>query len=295
LASLGVSGEEIRFTGRDGVRLSGTLLSRGRKDPLIIVAHGVGANRYDLMEIGAHLHHHAYDVFLFDFRAHGKSEGRITSFGYREQQDLLGALDYLDQRDDVSKPYGFYGVSMGGAVGILVAAEDTRLMAICVDSPFTDLKGTVEKHLTLLYPLPKFPFFYFATLSYRILFGVPIEQISPLRVAHRLSPRPFYLINGSEDVRMTPERAEALYEKIQGPKRIWLIPNAHIWKEEALPRNSTIVLWSLFLTKPFKGAPTNKEENDEYCRTIENVFCDGFYLQLFGQVFNRTRGGSFTP
>ena len=227
LDQIGLPGEEMTFQSRDGLILSGTLISAGEDAPLVILCHGVGANRYDLIETARVLYEKgSLSVFLFDFRAHGRSRGWITSFGHREQRDLLGVLDYLDSRDDLSHHYGLYGVSMGASVGILVAAKDSRIRAVCVDSPFVDLEETIAMHLGLLYPLPKFPFLPLAKLSYNLLFWTDVREVSPLKVVHKLSPRPFYVINDGEDDRMTPEQAKALYEKASLPKTLWIVPGA---------------------------------------------------------------------
>lgn len=227
LSQLGLRGEEVQWMSRDGVTLSGTLLIAGRENPIVILCHGVGANRYDLIDIAQFLYEKGpFNIFLFDFRAHGKSGGWITSFGYHEQEDLLGALDYLDSREELLHRYGLFGISMGGSVGILVAANDPRILALCVDSPFADLEESIGRHIQLLYPLPKFPFLPLAALSYHLLFWTDVKNVSPLKVVQKISPRPLYLINGESDDRMTQEGAKDLYERAFPPKKLWLIPRA---------------------------------------------------------------------
>lgn len=250
LRDMGLSGEEVSFQSRDGVELSGTLLLTGQNDPLIIFCHGVGANRYDLIESARALYEKgSFNIFLFDFRAHGKSGGHLTSFGLHEQKDLLGALDYLDTRKDLVPHYGLYGVSMGGSVGILVAAEDPRIRALCVDSPFVDLKESITSHIERLYSLPRFPFATFAHLAYTLLFLTNIRDVSPVRVVHKISPRPLFVINGAEDDRMTPQQAKRLYEKASEPKQMWLVPGAaHLEGRIAAEDQYDVSLLTFFAT-----------------------------------------------
>jgi len=227
LEKMGLPGEEVHFKSRDGLLLSGTLLISKRENPWMVLCHGVGANRYDLIGIAKFLYDEgSFNLFLFDFRGHGKSKGWATSFGYHEQKDLLGALDYLDGQKETSHRYGLYGISMGASVGILVAVKDPRILALCLDSPFVDLAESMAIHFRLLYPLPKFPFLTLAYLSYNIRFLTDIRQVSPIHVVHHIAPRPLFIINGSADDRMTSARARALYEKAHEPKRLWLIPGA---------------------------------------------------------------------
>lgn len=227
LEAVGLSGEDLQFKSRDGTLLSGTLLLSGPKEATVILCHGVGANRFDLLDIARVLHQKgSFNVLLFDFRAHGRSQGRMTSFGYREQWDLLGALDTLDRRQDLSGPYGLYGVSMGGVVGMLVAAEDARIQSVFVDSPFSDLKEIISRHVERLYFLPRFPFAKMGHLSYHLLFLKDPAEISPVEAVHRISPRSFYLVNGAEDERMTPQEAKRLFERAHHPRHLWLVPGA---------------------------------------------------------------------
>ena len=39
-----------------------------------------------------------YGVLMFDLRAHGSSDGDTSTAGWREVNDLLGAVDYLRSR-----------------------------------------------------------------------------------------------------------------------------------------------------------------------------------------------------
>ena len=68
----------------------------------------------------------------FDFQGSGESEGRFTTLGLREVGDLLGALDFLSERTGVG-PIGVLGNSMGGAVGLLTAARDSRIACVATD------------------------------------------------------------------------------------------------------------------------------------------------------------------
>jgi len=219
--------ETVRFPATDGVSLEGWLLPGEAGRPWILICHGVGANRADLLDIASTLRSAGFNLFLFDFRGHGASGGLATSFGWREQRDLEGALAYLGQQDIPPKPYGIYGISMGAAVALLVAARDERLGAVAVDSPYTDLEDSLGRHLALMYPaLPRQPFLWFILATYRLRFGVWPRQVSPTASAARLSPRPLLLIQGAEDPRMPVAGAQAIAAAAGPPKDLWIVPGA---------------------------------------------------------------------
>lgn len=226
-AALNLPFESVTFKATDGVLLGGWKLPPDAEGPWVVLCHGVGSNRADLLETAAALRKAEFGVFLFDFRGHGDSQGRTTSFGWTEQRDLEGALAYLGQQPEVpARPYGLYGISMGGAVGLMVAARDERIGAVAADSPYTTLEETLGRHLTLMYPLPKLPFLWFINATYRLRFGAWPGRISPLESAAALRPRPLLLIQGGQDPRMPPEGARRIFKHAGQPKELWIIEGA---------------------------------------------------------------------
>jgi len=219
--------EPVMFQASDGLRLSGWKMGADPTQPWIILCHGLGTNRQDLLGTAKALHEAGFNLLLFDFRGHGQSEGRTTSMGWREQRDLEGALAYLGSQVDVgTQPYGVFGLSMGGAVAIMVAARDERLGAVAVDSVYADLDAAIGNHLWYRYRLPRIPFVLFVSFTYRLRFGIWPRHVSPIRVARQLGPRPFFVIHGEDDPRMPLRDAKALYHAAQEPKQLWTVPGA---------------------------------------------------------------------
>ncbi len=220
--------ETVEFQATDGIQLEGWKVLGEPSRPWILLCHGVGANRADLLDIAEGLHEAGFNLFLFDFRAHGGSHGRVTSFGWREQRDLEGALSFLGQQPDIpAAPYGVYGISMGGAVALMVAARDERIGAVAVDSPYPNLEEAIGRHMSLMYPLlPRVPFQWFVLATYRLRFGVWPRRVSPEDSAARLSPRPLLLIHGAADLRMPVEGSRRIADRAGAPKELWVIDHA---------------------------------------------------------------------
>ena len=78
-------------------------------------------------------------MLLVDQRYFGSSEGRATTLGFRERDDLKRMVDFLESRGATS--VGVFGFSLGGAVAMLTAAEDPRIRAIVAYAPFADLRA----------------------------------------------------------------------------------------------------------------------------------------------------------
>lgn len=65
----------------------------------------------------------------FDFAGHGESEGRLYDMSYSNRMsDLQAAVEYMTGRGYAR--LGLFGSSMGGAIALLAAARDERIVAI---------------------------------------------------------------------------------------------------------------------------------------------------------------------
>jgi dipeptidyl aminopeptidase/acylaminoacyl peptidase len=232
--SYGIRFEDISFLSLGGVRLAGWFLHGGtggqgeeRCRPAILICHGLGASKADFAGLASHLIGAGFHVLLFDFRAHGNSDGFRTSFGHLEQADLQGALRFLKAKAEVDpERIGVYGFSMGASVAILTAAKDTSIRAVVSDSAFTSLEDQINRVVTALYHLPRIPFYYLSHWIYDLYFWTCLEKVSPINAIAKLSPRPVLLIAGQNDDRMTTKDVQNLFEAASQPKELWVISDA---------------------------------------------------------------------
>ncbi len=222
--------ETVSFTTRDGILLRGWLVNPEHpraKTPVVIICHGVGANKSDFTELAASLSKRGYAVLLFDFRAHGESKGIRTSLGYHEQTDIMAALDFLKTRPEIDvKRIGIYGFSMGGSAAILAAAETSAFRAVVVDSAFTSLRDQARDAITGFYHLPSFPFLPLAIMGYQLYFQTSVDKISPVSVITKIAPTPVLIIAGEGDALIPADNGRKLFSAAQEPKELWIIPNA---------------------------------------------------------------------
>lgn len=242
-ADLGLDQEPVTFTSQDGLRLGGWFIpaARGQASApargTVIFCHGhAGSLEANLKYVPA-FHRHSYDVLQFDFRAHGRSEGRYVSMGYYERLDLWGAVRYLQERG-VDR-MGVLGFSMGGAVAISTAAECPALAAVVSDGSFARIRPTLSQGLRER-GLPAWlagslaPFVLLIT-GWRL--RCDLRAADPLKWIGQISPRPILLIHGGRDTYVPQREAEALYAAAGNPKTLWIVPEAeHRRADEARPQ-----------------------------------------------------------
>ena len=107
-----------------------------RGAPTIILCHGYGSSRGELLTIVSTLQDHQFNVFVFDFAAHGSNLG-ITTLGYREADELRAAMNTVAQRDDVDpNSFGLWGYNLGAYVSLREAESDKRVKALVLDSVY---------------------------------------------------------------------------------------------------------------------------------------------------------------
>src|SRR6202051_4691431 len=95
-----------------------------RGAPTIVLCHGYGSSRGELLTLVSALQDHQYNVFLFDFAAHGANDG-ITTFGYREAEEVKAAIDVVAARNDVDPTsFGLWGYNLGAYAALREAKTD---------------------------------------------------------------------------------------------------------------------------------------------------------------------------
>ena len=222
-SSWGLPCETIQFAAADGVRLSGWLARSPSDRAAIIVAHGHGGNRHTSLAYASFLFPE-HSVLLPDFRAHGDSAGQLSSVGYHERQDLIGAARYL--RALGYQRIGVLGVSMGGAAALLAAAASPEIDAVVADSSFAVLRHAVREGARLRGYPPSIvrPLAYLScrTAAIRLRYSMPSGD--PINAVQRIAPRPLLLIHGDADTFILPEEALALHAAAGDPRDLWLLP-----------------------------------------------------------------------
>lgn len=197
----------------------------GESQATIILLHGFGCRRQEMLDHAQVLHQAGYSTLLFDFYGQGDSDGDAVTLGFREQQDLHAAIDYLKSRDDVdSSNIGVLGISMGASVAIMGAAQSPDIKAVIADSPFESAQQAIEEGFTRVIGLPAFPF---APITLQIIewrLGVSPEQVVPREYVAVISPRPLLIIHGLADTEVSPANSEILFALAGEPRELWLVP-----------------------------------------------------------------------
>lgn len=211
----------VTFTTEDAITLTGWYIPT-TNGAAIILAHGYGWNRANLLPEAEFLADAGYGVLLFDFRGHGTSDSAMVTLGDHERRDLIAALDFVTAQPDVDPDrIGGIGFSMGAATLALAAAQDDRLRAVVLEAPFPTLEAVINDQAGLLGPLTQIPTLW--TIRRK---GVDIDAVRPVDALCNISPRPVLLIYGDQDDTIPPRTVQTMFDAACDPAETWLIPGA---------------------------------------------------------------------
>lgn len=227
--------ESLELQTQDGLKLAAWYVPSKNRAAVIMV-HGHKANRADMLTRAQVLARHGYGILLLDLRTHGKSEGELITFGAKEAQDMDAAYRYLLTRPDVdASRIGAVGCSMGGAVVILSAAQNTGIKAVVAESAFAVLSDAVPSAIseTGLPPIIFAPIVqWFAERE----IGFKAEEISPINYIGKISPRPIFILHGGKDLVVMPDSGQRLYDAAGEPRELWFEPGlGHVEFINTLP------------------------------------------------------------
>lgn len=210
--------EDISFRTDDGLLLKGWLFRTPRpRRGLIVYLHGIADNRRSGIGVAERFVPKGWDVLTYDARAHGQSEGKDCTYGFREKHDVSRALDAVHADRAI-----LFGSSLGGAVALQAAAVEPRVVAVIAQSAFSDLEVIVRERAP-----------WFATRREVEEALALVEKRAGFRIAD-VSPRaaaahiqvPVLLLHGAADRETLPAHSRRIYKALKGPRQLLIAPGA---------------------------------------------------------------------
>lgn len=210
--------EDVTITTPDGVHLHAWFMpARNRASlvgpaPTVLHCHGNAGNISMHEEFSRFLTFAGVNVLIFDYRSYGRSERSGMLNRERCMTDTRAAYAYLKTRKDVDPDrIGVYGVSLGGAFALQLAAEHPEIASICTVSAFTSFPDIAADHLPVLA---------------RLLIGRGLDGSVN---AARLGNRPYLIVHGDLDTIIPVahgQRLAAIAKSAGTPVQTHWVPDA---------------------------------------------------------------------
>jgi alpha-beta hydrolase superfamily lysophospholipase len=226
-------GERIDFTwhhGRQGI------------EQVVVIGHGVTGNkdRPFVVALAEGLARAGVSALRFSFSGNGASGGKFTESTVSKEVEDLGAVIEALKGQKIC----YVGHSMGGAVGVLRAAKDSRIKALISLAGMVDTKAFAEREFGMVKPGggfmwddPNCP------LSREYL-----EDMARIGSVLNEAPKiraPWLLVHGTEDDVVPIQESQEIFARANEPKQLVELKGAnHVFGgEHTAPMVAEVVKW----------------------------------------------------
>jgi fermentation-respiration switch protein FrsA (DUF1100 family) len=206
---------DVYFKSPDGLTLHGWYFKAQEERGTILVCHGNVENISTHVTLDLWLIDAGYNVFIFDYRGYGKSDGAPDVRGIH--LDAEAALQTLlftllhGKRERII----VFGKSLGGAVAVYMLAHSPykdRVKALILDSAFSSYRLIAREKVS------QNPIGW--------IFQYPLSQLvnddySPEKYIMNVSPVPVIIIQGNKDEIVPEHHGRILYDAAAEPKELW--------------------------------------------------------------------------
>ncbi|MCH7541757.1 alpha/beta hydrolase [Patescibacteria group bacterium] len=223
--------EEIEFKSTDGLTLKGWWFKTG-SEKLVIMIAGLIPNRTNVdyygMWVAKDMVDAGYDVILYDSRAHGESEGSRNSYGRKEGEDILGAVDFAKEKGFTPENIAIIGDSTGAVSILMIVDQLNGIGALVIDTAATDYKPIIVDRLWIEKKIPPIfaPGIFFFTDT---VFGLGIGEVKPIEKIKLVPERKFLFLHGELDETFPVEEAKQLHAAANPQSKLVIFPEgSHI-------------------------------------------------------------------
>ena len=203
----GMTFEDVSFQTGDGLTLHGWFVPGDRKETMLWCHGNAGNISYRLDNIKLLHDRIGINVFIFDYRGYGKSQGRPSEQG--TYIDAEAALACLHTRSDIDHDaIVIFGRSLGGAVAVDLASKRPCL-GLILESTFTSLVDIFEMPVAIKELRSRM-----STIKYD-----SFSKIKRIKV-------PLLMLHGDSDEVVPFQSGATLYKAANQPKHFCVIQGA---------------------------------------------------------------------
>ncbi len=193
--------QDVSFKTADQLTLRGWFFPKGGR--VVILVHGLTQNRHDrnyyFVPLARDLLAEGYSVLTFDLRGHGASDGKATTYGQNESNDVMAAVDFVKSKDYKSERVAIVANS-AGAISTLMAGRNLtgKVGALVIDSVPTRFEPVFVRRLWIEKHVPTFvtPFALFIA---KRLYGLDLSVINPIDKVAEIPDIPMLFFHGEKD------------------------------------------------------------------------------------------------
>ena len=206
-ANVSLDYEDVYFETTDGIRLNGWFIPHPKAKATLLWFHGNAGNIGFRVDNIKQLHELVeVNIFIFDYRGYGRSEGSISEEG--SYLDGAAAIEFLSQRlGKKNENVVYFGRSLGAAIATEVARQHPP-RGLILESPFASIRAMAKAI---------FPFLPIGSLL-RTKYDV-LEKIQDVKA-------PILVLHGDRDEVIPFAQGKSVFAAAPEPKAFYIIPGA---------------------------------------------------------------------
>lgn len=238
--------EEYEIKLRDDYIINASIYKNEQNsNKYIIMVHGFTANQIQSLHYLRIFYDLGYNIITYDSRNHGKNKISICTMGDKESLDLNEIINDTYKRYGDSIYLGVHGVSMGGAVVLMVLKHTQKLKFVISDCPYADLKELSYIQCKKMFHMPNF-LVDIAGFIGKVIYKTNCINVKPIDNI-KGSKVPLLLLTSLGDTLIDPSHTARIYDAYEGYKKVHYTIDAEHSESVLYDRPSYIKEVSIFL------------------------------------------------
>lgn len=218
--------EWVETVSFDGLKLMARYFNNN-SDKTIFLFHGYrsSASRDFSCAVNMYLDF-GFNILLIDQRSHGKSEGKLITFGVKESRDVVSWLEFVNKSFNPKKII-ISGMSMG-ATTVLLSLNyklPNNVVGVIADSGFTSPVDIIKLVAKKSMKINAGFFIPILNACCLLLGGFSLYKSNTIKSAKK-SDLPILLIHGKADNFVPPEMSQSVFDERKENTEIFLVENA---------------------------------------------------------------------
>lgn len=208
--------DTVQLTTGDGIKLEAWYMKADSAKGTVILFHGLNSNKGNVLAEAFEFVSFNFNVMLVDMRAHGNSEGKISTLGYKESEEVKLAYDHILKKGENN--IVLWGMSMGAVIITKAIWQyDIQPQKIILEMPFDRLQDHIKARARIS-GFPGEPFGFFVTFWTGTEQGYWGYGFRTSRYAKKINC-PVLLQWGNSDEYVLKKETEKIFAAIRSSKK----------------------------------------------------------------------------
>ncbi len=211
--------EEVKITDElNALRLQ----NKASSHSYVIMLHSLTSDVLSVANIAYHFYDIGFNVLIPDYL------GKYVSYGVKEQEKLIGCIDYISSSDSEAKIY-IFGMGIGATTAMLASDSlGDNVSGIIADSAYVSVKELFKENVKNIYGMSSFPKIALSSFYIKVFHGWSFSEADALESVKK-SKIPVLYIHGSEDNVVPIGQSNELFEvtKAEGTDHIRIYGALH--------------------------------------------------------------------